>query len=126
MGLPDYVALETSGLSSPVGVEVEPEHVVLIKGLSSQPLSEIFAAVLRECLIADAPVQFDVVLLPTVIPSVDVKVGALDDEGGVGLDGELAKTPVKRKSCILVYIYGTELQIHRVQCSNQLSFRIKS
>ena len=95
MGLADDVALETSGLSSPVGVEVKPEHVVLIKGLSFQPLFEIFAAILRKRLVADAPVQFDVVLLPTVIPSVDVKVGALDDEGGVGLDGELAITPVK-------------------------------
>ena len=98
LGLPDDVALEPDGLSPLVGGEVKPELIVLCKGLRPQALFESFAvaAVVSLCVVADAPVQADEVFL-TVVPSIDIEVGALDVESGVGLDSELAPASVAIK-----------------------------
>ena len=98
LGLPDDFALEPGGLSPPVRVEVKPELVVLCEGLCPQALFETAAVAAVFCLryLAEAPVQADIVFF-ALLPSLDVEVIALDDESGVGLDGELAKASVARK-----------------------------
>ena len=98
MGLTAYEALESVSIFPPVGIKVEPELVVLFGGLRFQTFFELFglAAVKLMRSLSAAPVQVDVIFLAP-FPSLHLKAVAFDDEGGVGLDGELAIASVCRK-----------------------------
>ena len=111
MGLTAYEALESVSIFPPVGIKVEPELVVLFGGLRFQTFFELFglAAVKLMRSLSAAPVQVDVIFLAP-FPSLHLKAVAFDDEGGVGLDGELAIASVCRKKSQVqfILIYAAE------------------